>query len=70
VNYTIVIRRVATGAYVASCPAVPECHAQGDTYEECLANAKEALELCIEYMRDKGIALPEEVGRETVAIAP
>ena len=69
-SYTIVIRKVPSGAYVASCPSIPECHAQRDTYEECLANAKEALQLCIEYMKDKGIPLPEEVGRETVPIAP
>ncbi len=66
---TIVIRKVPSGTYVASCPAVPECHAQGATYEECLANAKEALELSIEYIRDKGLPLPEEKGTEVIAIA-
>ena len=68
-KYTIVIRRVSTGIFVASCPAIPECHAQGTTNEECFDNAKEALELSIEYMREKGIQLPEGVGRETVSIA-
>ena len=67
-NYTVVISKAPTG-YIAICPSVPECHAQGSTYDECLANAKEALELCIEYMKEKGLPLPEEVGRETVAIA-
>lgn len=67
--HAVVIGKVPTGKYVASCPAVPECHAQGDTYQECLANAKEALQLSIEYIRDKGIPLPEEAGAETVAIA-
>ena len=66
-TYTIVIRTVE-GGYVASCPAVPECHAQGATYAEALANAREALALCLEYMREQGLPLPTEAGTEQVAI--
>ena len=67
-NYTIVVRRSLLGHYIASCPSIPECHAQGDTYEEAIQNAKEALQLCVEYMQEQGETLPEEVGSEKVLV--
>jgi predicted RNase H-like HicB family nuclease len=67
-NYTIVVRRAASGRYLASCPCIPECHTQGDTYEEAIQNAKEALQLCIQYIREQGERLPEEVGSEKVLV--
>jgi predicted RNase H-like HicB family nuclease len=46
-------------AYVASCPALDGCVTQGDTYEEALANVKEAIELLLECLRDDGEPIPE-----------
>ena len=67
-DYTIVIRKAKSGRYIASCPAIPECHAQGESYEEAVQNAKEALSLCIEYMREQGQELPQEMGSVKVAV--
>lgn len=67
-NYTIVVRRSLSGHYIASCSSIPECHAQGDTYEEAIQNVKEALQLCVEYMQEQGERLPEEVGSEKVLV--
>ena len=50
-QYTAMIRKAPDGFYIASCPLIPEAHAQGETYEECLANIKEVLELCLEYRK-------------------
>ncbi len=44
-QYTIFIRKAPDGFYIASCPLIPEAQAQGETYEECVANIKEVLEL-------------------------
>ncbi len=52
-QYTIIIRKAPDGFYIASCPLIPEAHAQGKSYEECLANIQEALELCIEYRKER-----------------
>jgi len=52
-SYTIVVWRSLSGHYIASCPSIPECHAQGDTYEEAIQNAKEALQLCVEYIQEQ-----------------
>ena len=68
-KYTVVIRKAPDGIYIASCSLIPEAHAQGETYETCLANAKEVLELCLAYRRERGEEIPDEVGTELVTIA-
>ena len=68
-QYTIVIRKAPDGFYLASCPVIPEAHAQGESYEECLANIKEVLELCIEYRKERNEELPDEVGMNRVTLA-
>ena len=59
-EYTVIIRKAPDGFYTASCPVIPEARVQGETYEECLANAKEVLELCLEYRRERGGKNQEE----------
>ena len=36
------------GVYCAEIPAMPGCHSDGDTYDEALANLREAMSLWIE----------------------
>ena len=36
------------GGYSVSVPALPGCYSQGDTFEEGVANIKEAMELYLE----------------------
>ncbi len=45
--------------YFACCPSLQGCYTQGDTYEEALANIKEAIELHIEDRLACGEAIPE-----------
>ena len=68
-QYTAIIRKAPDGFYIASCPLIPEAHAQGETYEECLANIKEALELCLECRKEHGEEIPEEIGTSQVTVA-
>ena len=68
-QYTAMIRKAPDGFYIASCPLIPEAHAQGETYEECVANIKEVLELCLEYCKERGEEIPEEIGTSWVAVA-
>jgi predicted RNase H-like HicB family nuclease len=68
-EYTVVIRKAPDGFYIANCPSIPEAHAQGETYEECLANIKEVLELCLEYRKERGEEIPEEIGTKQVTVA-
>ena len=68
-EYTVIIRKAPDGFYIASCPLIPEAHAQGKTYEECLANIKEVLELCLEYRKERGEEIPEEIETRKVTVA-
>jgi predicted RNase H-like HicB family nuclease len=68
-EYTVIIRKAPDGFYIASCPLIPEARAQGETYEECLSNIKEALELCLEYRKESGEEIPQEIGTSQVTIA-
>jgi len=47
---------------VAVVPAFPGCHSQGETAEEALSNAREAILLTIEDMRERGDAIPDPAG--------
>ena len=43
----IVIHQAEEGGYWAEVPAIPGCVTQGDTWEELLVNAYEAIEACL-----------------------
>jgi predicted RNase H-like HicB family nuclease len=68
-QYTVVIRKAPDGFYIASCPLIPEAHAQGESYEECLVNIKEVLELCLEYRKEHSEEIPDEVGMNRITLA-
>jgi len=47
-------------AYHASCPALKGCHTWGRTYDEALANIREAVELFVEDLREAGEPIPHD----------
>lgn len=47
-QFKVLIEQDEDEMFVASVPAIPGCHTQGDTYEEAIRNIKEAIELCLE----------------------
>lgn len=67
-QYTVVIRKAPDGFYLASCPLIPEAHAQGETHEECLANIREVLQLCLEFRKERGEEIPDEAGAKQVSL--
>lgn len=68
-TYTVIIRKAPDGFYIATCPLIPEAHAQGKTYEECLSNIREVLDLCVEYRRERGEEIPNEIDTRQVTVA-
>jgi predicted RNase H-like HicB family nuclease len=68
-EYTVIIRRAPDGFYIASCPMIPEANAQGKSYEECLINIKEVIELCLEYRKERGEEIPREIGTQQIKVA-
>ena len=47
--------------YFVSCPALQGCYSQGETYEEAMANIKDALRLHIEDRLANGEEIPAPV---------
>ena len=57
--YPVYIHAGESGKYVAECSSIAGCFSQGDTVDDALANIREAIELCIEDMRERGEPLPK-----------
>jgi predicted RNase H-like HicB family nuclease len=50
--------------FIAEVPELPGCKAHGETHEDALANAKEAMELWMDRARELGRSVPEPKGRK------
>lgn len=48
------------GGYGVTVPALPGCFTQGDTVEEALANAREAISGHVAALQQEGLPVPEE----------
>jgi len=51
------------GSFVVEVPELPGCMADGETYEQALANAQQVIEEWIETARELGRPIPEPRGR-------
>ena len=60
-NFTILIERNEDGGYTATVPSLPGCITQGDTWDETITNAKEAIAGHIEALRTLGKQIPMEI---------
>ena len=59
-TYSIVVDPDPDGGFTVTVPALPGCITQGESIEECLAHAQEAIELYIEDLVASGEPVPEE----------
>jgi predicted RNase H-like HicB family nuclease len=66
-KYEVIIYwSVEDDAYVAEVPQLSGCAAHGDSQEEALRNAQDAIGLWIETAKEFGDPIPEPVGRRLV----
>ena len=70
-SYSVVLEPQEGGGFTVLVPALPEVVTEGDTEEEALANAGEAIRAILAYRRDHGLEIPAdalpEIRRVTVA---
>jgi predicted RNase H-like HicB family nuclease len=60
-HYTIILHPdTEEGGYTVTVPALPGCITQGETLEEAIAMAKDAIRLHIESLLADGEPVPEE----------
>jgi len=58
--YSIVVDPDPEGGFTVTVPSLPGCITQGETVEECVSNAQEAIALYIEDLVASGESVPEE----------
>lgn len=59
-TYSIVVDPDPEGGYTVTVPALPGCITQGETIEECITHAQEAIGLYMEDLVASGEPIPEE----------
>ena len=59
-SYSVILEPQEGGGFTVLVPALPEVVTEGDTEQEALANAEEAIRAILEYRRDNGIPIPAD----------
>ncbi|MCK5058863.1 MAG: type II toxin-antitoxin system HicB family antitoxin [Candidatus Aminicenantes bacterium] len=59
-NYRILLREEDEGGYTVLVPSLPGCVTFGDTIDEAVRMAKEAIELYLESLHEHGETIPTE----------
>ena len=59
--YPVVIEPLEEGGYLASCPSLPGCHAEGRTRGDALSIIEDVMKIFIEDMIAKRLELPPTV---------
>ncbi|MFA5972270.1 MAG: type II toxin-antitoxin system HicB family antitoxin [Lentimicrobiaceae bacterium] len=59
-TYKILMHKEPEGSYTVSVPALPGCMTYGDTVEHAIQMAREAIELYIEELHERGEEIPDD----------
>ena len=59
-SYRILLRKEPEGGYTVVVPSLPGCVTYGDTIEESITMAREAIELYLESLREHNEKIPTE----------
>ncbi|MFZ4549829.1 MAG: type II toxin-antitoxin system HicB family antitoxin [Bacteroidales bacterium] len=61
-TYKILMHKEPEGTYTISVPALPGCITYGETVEHSMLMVKEAIELYIEELKERGEDIPDDSG--------
>jgi len=59
-NYRILLRKEPEGGYTVLVPSLPGCVTYGDTIEQAIEMAREAIDLYLESLKAHGEEIPTE----------
>ena len=60
IQYRMFLRREPEGGFTVTVPLLPGCVTWGDTLDDAIGNAKEAIELYLENLTAHGEEIPSE----------
>ena len=58
-TFKILLQKEPEGGFTVTVPALPGCMTYGENIDEAIAMAKEAIELYIEELRERGDTIPD-----------
>ncbi len=58
-TYKILLQKEPEGGFTVTVPALPGCITYGENIDEAIAMAKEAIELYIEELKERGDTIPD-----------
>jgi antitoxin HicB len=67
-TYRVLLNKEPEGGYTVNVPSLPGCITYGETFEEAMAMAKEAMELYIESLVSHNEPVPDETNTLEYAI--
>ena len=67
-KYTVILVPEEEGGYSVEVPALPGCYTQGESRDEAISMAKEAIELYLESCKAHSEPIPEETGVESLIV--
>jgi len=59
-EYSVIVHKAEEGDFWVEVAALPGCYSQGQTVEETLQNAREAIALYLEALREEGRDIPKD----------
>lgn len=72
-EYTILVHQAEEGGFWSEVPSLPGCYSQGETIDEAMRNAKEAIESYLIALKDDLMEAPIEeslfIGKVRVEVA-
>jgi predicted RNase H-like HicB family nuclease len=67
-KYRVLIEQDEDGFFVAEVPSLPGCVTQGDTREEAVLNAREAISAYLESLAEHDEPIPPPISEEIVEV--
>ena len=68
-KFRVLIEQDEDGVFVVEVPSLPGCVTQGNTHQEALDNAREAITLYLESLEAHGDPIPPSITEEIVEVA-
>ncbi len=69
----VVVERDEDSVFIAECPALQGCYAQGKTFEQAIKNIQDVIMMCIQEMNDENkkinLKYPEVIGIKTLEVS-
>ena len=65
-TFTYVVKKAEEGGYTARCIELPQVHTEGETLKELKKNVRDALNLALDYLKEKAKKEKREVVEITI----